>query len=73
MQNKSPADFFELMVPDSLFQEIADRTNQFAINKIANSEESSRFARLRQWVPTNLAEIKKVFWLNSVHGHHETT
>ncbi|KAJ0179570.1 hypothetical protein K1T71_005282 [Dendrolimus kikuchii] len=37
MRNAAPTDFFQLMVPDSLFQEIAERTNQFAFNQIAKS------------------------------------
>ncbi|KAJ0172121.1 hypothetical protein K1T71_012094 [Dendrolimus kikuchii] len=49
MRNAAPTDFFQLMVPDSLFQEIAERTNQFAFNQIAKSgEEASGFARLRK-------------------------
>ncbi|XP_052745804.1 piggyBac transposable element-derived protein 4-like [Bicyclus anynana] len=68
MRNKSPADFFILMVPDSIFQEIVELTNQFATHKITSFKESSRFARLRKWVPTDLAEIKKFFGLILIMG-----
>lgn len=63
MRNATPADFFRLMTPDSLFQEIARLTNQFAIDKIVKSGPASRFARLRKWTPTDMCEIKKFFGL----------
>ncbi|VVC99644.1 unnamed protein product [Leptidea sinapis] len=68
MRNASPADFFQLMVPDSLFQEIADCTNTFATNKIARSEETSPFARLRKRFPIYLGKIKKFFGLILLMG-----
>ncbi|CAB3251164.1 unnamed protein product [Arctia plantaginis] len=75
MRNASPTDFFQLMVPDSLFNEIADRTNQFAINKIVDSGEAARFARLRKWIPTDLIELKNFFGLILFMGEtfHENT
>lgn len=61
MTNKSAYGFYGLMVSDKIFQEIVECTNLFAIHKIASKEEVSKFARLRRWTPTDLAEIKQFF------------
>lgn len=63
MANESPAAFYEIMVTDEIFQEIADCTNIFAENEISNNKESSRLIKIHQWIPTNHSEIKKFFGL----------
>lgn len=60
MTDKSPANFFKLLVPDEVFQLIVDNTNQFAINKITE-REASKEARIRKWLPTYIEEIKSFF------------
>lgn len=63
MTNKSPADFYALLVTDSLLQHIVECTNAFAITKIARTAEASKNARIRSWSESNLAEIKHFFCL----------
>lgn len=62
MTNKTPADFYCFLVPDEVFQKIVDDTNQFAINRIA-TRQASKAARIRNWSPTNLPEMKSFFAL----------
>ncbi|XP_063828521.1 uncharacterized protein LOC135077920 [Ostrinia nubilalis] len=59
----SPLTFYELMVHDEIFQAIAECTNMKADRVISNNKDSSRCARINQWVPTNHSEIKKFFGL----------
>lgn len=63
MINKSPIDFFSLLVTDDVLNKIVLRTNAYAINKISLANEASKAARIRDWVATNLTEIKKFFAL----------
>lgn len=63
MTNKSPAEFYALLVTDDVLNEIVKNTNNFAIAKILNSQEATKCARIRNWAPTNLVEIKKFFGL----------
>lgn len=63
MIDKSPSDFYALLVTDSLLQEIVECTNAFAITKITNTAEASKNARIRLWSETNLSEMKNFFSL----------
>lgn len=63
MLDKSPAEFYSLLVTDMLLEKIVDCTNQFALAKITSMHEATSGARIRQWSPTNLGEIKKFFGL----------
>ena len=60
MTDKSPIDFFQLLIPDDLLQVVVDETNRFAQQYI-NATELSRFSRVRLWEKTahTLAEMKK--------------
>lgn len=60
MTDKSPANFFKLLVPDEVFQLIVDNKNQIAINKITE-REASKEARIRKWLPTYIEEVKSFF------------
>lgn len=62
MTNKKPVDFYSLLVANEVFEQIADDTNQFAINRITEGEVS-KAARIRNWSPTNVPEIKSFFAL----------
>lgn len=62
MVNKSPADFYSLYVTDAMLNCIVAATNKYAIEQITKSEASAG-ARIRQWVPTNIVELKKLFGL----------
>lgn len=63
MNNKSPVDFYSLFVTDDVFQQIVHNTNRYAIHNITNMPEATRGARINQWSPTNIEEIKKMFGL----------
>ncbi|XP_022837201.1 piggyBac transposable element-derived protein 4-like [Spodoptera litura] len=63
MLKKCPADFFALMVTDEVLNKIVLCTDAYAFNRITMSNEASKAARIRGWVPTNLTEIKKFFGL----------
>lgn len=63
MIDKSPVEFYSLLVTDTLLQKIVDCTNQFAIAKISNMHEATSGARVRRWSPTNLEEMKRFFGL----------
>lgn len=63
MTNKSPVDFYTLLVTEDVFQQIVDATNAFAVAKITNTQRATKAARIRNWSPTNLAEMKKIFGL----------
>lgn len=60
MTDRSPLDFFQLLVPDDLLQVVVDQTNLFARQYI-DATELSRFSRVRGWEkqPHDLAELKK--------------
>lgn len=62
MRNKSPIDFYSLLVPDDVFEQIVQDTNQFAINTITQ-RNVSKAARIRNWSPTNVQEMKRFFAL----------
>lgn len=68
MANKTSADFFALLVPEEIFQYIADCTNQFAIDIIISTTNASRYARLRKWFLTNLEEINQFIGLEIFMG-----
>lgn len=63
MVNTSPADFYSLLVTEDILQQIVDDTNSFAQTKIANSEDTTKGARIHNWSPTNIPEIKKMLGL----------
>lgn len=63
MINKFPADFYALLVTYDVLNNIVVCTNAYAINKMTLSNEASKAARIRDWFPTNLAEIKRFFGL----------
>lgn len=63
MNNKSPTDFYALLVTDSVLQYIVECTNAFARTKITRTTEASKNARIRSWSETNLAELKHFFCL----------
>ena len=48
MRDKSPIDFFELLIPDDLLQVVVDETNWFAQQYI-NTTELSCFSRVQLW------------------------
>ena len=60
MTDKSPVDFFQLLIPDDLLQVVVDQTNLFAQQYIG-ATELPRFSRVREWekTPHNFAELKK--------------
>ncbi|KAH9637759.1 hypothetical protein HF086_009427 [Spodoptera exigua] len=62
MSKKSPIDFYSLLVPDDVFGQIVEDTNQFAINTITK-RNASKAARIRNWSPTNVHEMKSFFAL----------
>ena len=60
MTDKSPVDFFQLLIPDDLFQVVVDETNRFA-QQYMNATELTCFSRVCVWEKTahTLAEMKK--------------
>jgi len=69
MTDKSPVDFFQLLIPDDLLQVVVEETNRFAQQYI-DTTELSRFSRVRAWEkkPHNLAELKKFLAIVIVMG-----
>ena len=61
MTDKSPVDFFQLLIPDDLLQVVVEETNRFAQQYI-DTTELSRFSRVRAWEkkPHNLAELNSL-------------
>lgn len=59
MVNKSPVDFYSLFVPDNMLLFFVSATNKYAIEQISKKPNASAGARIKQWVPTNYAEMKK--------------
>lgn len=55
-------DFFSAVVPDSIFEMIADETNLYATQTLTNTDAGPS-SRLHEWNPTDTAEIKKIFGL----------
>lgn len=47
MIDKTPADFYHFLVPDEVFEMVADYTNSFAIKKVTGSDAASKAARIR--------------------------
>lgn len=67
--NKSPYDFYKLMVSDELINHIVIETNRYAQQcKQKNTLQKSRIIR---WVDTNLEEIEKflgiIIWMGLFH------
>ncbi|CAG4988011.1 unnamed protein product [Parnassius apollo] len=62
MTNKSSADFYSLLVPDDVFMQIVEDTNQFAIDR-STGRVASKAARIRNWSPSNVHEMKRFFAL----------
>ncbi|GBP08869.1 hypothetical protein EVAR_78265_1 [Eumeta japonica] len=62
MAQAKPIEFYNLLVPDTVFQYIVDETNRFAL-QIITKEEATPSARIRQWIPTDIYEIKRFFGL----------
>lgn len=60
---KTPADFYDFLVPDEIFEMVADCTNSYAIKKIVETDTASKSARVREWKPTCTAEMKNFFGL----------
>ncbi|CAG5035484.1 unnamed protein product [Parnassius apollo] len=57
-----PGDFYNLMVPEALLEDIARQTNIFAAQVLSKSR-LSRQSRLHLWKDTDKTEIKKFFGL----------
>ncbi|KAK1125429.1 hypothetical protein K0M31_020472 [Melipona bicolor] len=51
--------FYLLLVPEEIFQEIANQTNLYA-TQVLSQKQSSYW---KQWIPTNKNEIKRLFGL----------
>ncbi|CAG4992783.1 unnamed protein product [Parnassius apollo] len=60
--NKSPADFYSLLVPYDVFMHVVEDTNQFAIDRITG-RVASKAARIRNWSPSSVHEMKRFFAL----------
>lgn len=66
MAKSKPEDFYSLIVPDSLFHDVAIETNRFAaqtITKLTSKNLIKRGSRLVNWSDTNQDEIKRFFGL----------
>lgn len=63
MVDKSPADFYHLLVTDEIFEMTADYTNSFAVKKMTGTDLATKSARIRQWTATSGPEIKRFFGL----------
>lgn len=63
MVNKSPVHFYTLYVSGNLLNVIVSATNKYAAELIAKKPDVSSGARINQWVPTSVYEIKKLFGL----------
>lgn len=59
MVSSKPADFYALLVPDSVFDHIVEETNRFAEQVMAKTPNKS--CRLKKWQPTNCFEMKRFF------------
>lgn len=60
LRNSPPGEYFSLLVPDRIFEDIAIQTNVFAVQAGQSSKPSSRS---HSWKPTTTNEIKQVFGL----------
>lgn len=59
MSAAKPAEFYSLLVPDSIFEYIAEETNRFALQTLNKSATKSY--RMQKWIPTDCHEIKRFF------------
>ena len=69
MTNKSPLDFFQLFITDSILETVVAQTNLFA-QQYLDSHELKQRSRVQQWVksPHNMAELKKFLALIIIMG-----
>ncbi|CAG5008195.1 unnamed protein product [Parnassius apollo] len=51
MSSAKPAEFYLLLVPDSIFKYIAEETNRFALQTLNKSATKSY--RMQKWMPTD--------------------
>ncbi|XP_040289776.1 piggyBac transposable element-derived protein 4-like [Bufo bufo] len=62
-----PLQFFQLFLPDDLFELFVKETNLYGAQYISNNP-SSYYARPGQWTPTNVEEMKKFLALTFSMG-----
>lgn len=69
MTNKSPLDFFQLFITDSILETVVAQTNLFA-QQYLDSHELKQRSRVQQWVksPHNMAELRKFLALIIIMG-----
>ncbi|CAK1595465.1 unnamed protein product [Parnassius mnemosyne] len=66
MVHSKPEDFYALLVPDSMFHNIAIETNRYAAQTITNLNSKKQIkpgSRLLSWTDTNQDEMKRFFGL----------
>lgn len=66
MARSKPEDFYNLLVPDSVFENIAIETNRYAAQtkeKLSSKNLIKKGSRLLAWTDTNKDEIKQFFGL----------
>lgn len=62
LHDKEPADFFASLIDDNIFSYIANQTNLFATQYVMTNDVTPA-ARVRNWVPTDIYEMKRFFGL----------
>lgn len=64
----TPIDYFQLFMTDDLFNHFVIQTNLFADQYIASQLNLGPYSNVRQWVPTNITEMKKFLGLLFIMG-----
>lgn len=62
LRDKEPADFFLSLIDDNIFSYIVNQTNLFATQYVLTNDVAPS-ARVHNWVPTDIYEIKRFFGL----------
>ena len=67
LQSEDPLDFLELVLTDELLEMIVEETNRYALQTIP-TVKNTKEARVRNWYPVDLEELKTFFGLVFLSG-----
>ena len=72
MSNKSPIEFFDLLVTEEMFEEIAEQTNLYANQHFEEHPDIARRSCLHYWTKesTHSNRIVAIFSPNNSNGYH---
>ncbi|XP_071051342.1 piggyBac transposable element-derived protein 4-like [Onthophagus taurus] len=60
---EEPLGFYSALVYDGIFQYIVDQTNLYATQTLTNEKDVTPHARVNDWFPTDIYEMKRFFGL----------